>query len=73
MHINRSVDFDTKFWFGGTITATTNLTIGERLIFKFGEYIDNLVDGWLRITGGLNVTESAVIGKDLDVTGNFYW
>ena len=33
-----------------------NLTILNRITFKFGEFIDNLVDGWLRITGNLNVT-----------------
>ncbi len=35
---------------------TGNLTIGDKLTFSFGEFIDNLVDGWLRITGNLNVT-----------------
>ncbi len=35
---------------------TGNLTIGDKLTFSFGEFIDNLVDGWLRVTGNLNVT-----------------
>ncbi len=35
---------------------TGNMTIGNKLTFSFGEFIDNLVDGWLRITGNLNVT-----------------
>lgn len=35
---------------------TGNLTIGDKITFGFGEMIDNLVDGWLRITGNLNVT-----------------
>ena len=30
--------------------------IAGDLTFGFGEFIDNLVDGWLRITGNLNVT-----------------
>lgn len=41
-----------------------NLTIGEKIIFKLGETLDNLVDGWLRITGNLNVT------GNLQVVGN---
>ncbi len=35
---------------------TGNLTLGEKITFAFGEVIDNLVDGWLTITGSLNVT-----------------
>ncbi|MCK4553033.1 hypothetical protein KAT80_02425 [Candidatus Pacearchaeota archaeon] len=35
-----------------------NLTLGEKITFAFGEIIDNLVNGWVRITGGLNVTQN---------------
>ena len=44
---------------------TGNLTIGNKLTFKLGEFIDNLVDGWLRINGNLQVE------GDLNVTGNY--
>jgi len=40
----------------GNGNFTGNMTIGNKLTFSFGEFIDNLVDGWLRITGNLNVT-----------------
>jgi len=33
-----------------------NLTLGQKITFSFEEMIDNIVDGWVRITGGLNVT-----------------
>ncbi len=33
-----------------------NITLGEKITFALGEMIDNLVDGWVRITGNLNVT-----------------
>jgi len=35
---------------------TGNLTLGQKITFAFGEFIDNIVDGWVRITGNLNVT-----------------
>jgi hypothetical protein len=44
--------------------TTGNLTIGDKITFAFGEMIDNIVNGWIRITGSLNVTE------DLNVIGN---
>lgn len=33
-----------------------NFSLADKITFAFGEIIDNLVDGWLRITGNLNVT-----------------
>ena len=38
------------------IDSGTNLTLGQKITFAFGEVIDNIVDGWVRITGNLNVT-----------------
>ena len=40
------------------ISNTTNLTLGEKITFTLGEVIDNIVNGWIKITGGLNVTEN---------------
>ena len=48
----------------GNVNATGNITLGQKITFALGEFIDNLVDGWLRITGNLNVT------GDLNVIGN---
>jgi len=33
-----------------------NLTLWDKITFKLGEVIDNIVDGWIRIIGNLNVT-----------------
>jgi len=41
-----------------------NLSFAQKITFAFGEIIDNLVDGWITITGGLNIT------KDLEVNGS---
>jgi len=48
----------------GNVNITENIIIGDKLTFAFSEFIDNLVDGWLRVTGSLNITE------DLNVIGN---
>lgn len=52
------------------ISNTTNLTLGERITFTLGEIIDNIFDGWIRITGGLNVTGDAIINGTLNVSGD---
>ncbi len=46
----------------GSINFNGNLTVGERITFALGEFIDNLVDGWIRVNGNLNVTGIANIG-----------
>jgi len=45
------------------ISDTTNLTLGEKITFTFGEIIDNIVNGWIKITGGLNVTQNLTVGS----------
>lgn len=42
-----------------------NITLGQKITFALGEIIDNIIDGWITITGNTNV-----IG-DLNVTQNF--
>jgi len=55
-----------------------NLTIGERLVFRLGEFISNTVDGWLRVEGSLNVTENtnlwgnATVRQNLTVIGHLH-
>ena len=34
-----------------------NLTLGHKITFSLGEIIDNIINGWIRITGSLNVTD----------------
>jgi len=43
------------------ISDTTNLTLGEKITFTLGESIDNIVNGWIRIIGNLNVTTGGLI------------
>ena len=52
------------------LSDTINLTLGEKITFTLGGIIDNIVNGWIRIVGGLNVTNDTIIGGDLNVTGN---
>jgi predicted acyltransferase (DUF342 family) len=53
-----------------------NLTIGEKIIFNFGETIDNLADGWMRVVGNLfvdgdlNISGNLNVSKNLNVVGN---
>ncbi|MDD5700032.1 MAG: tail fiber domain-containing protein [Candidatus Nanoarchaeia archaeon] len=42
------------------ISDATNLTLGQKITFAFGEIIDNIVDGLLSITGNLNVTGDVI-------------
>lgn len=72
---------------GDNITGTlnmsnNNITYVNRLSFNLGEYIDNLADGWIKITGSLNVTQnitaqniatdtlSAWSANDFNITSN---
>ena len=52
------------------INTTGNLTIGSKITFILGEVIDNLLGGWLKITGNLNVTGniSSPIGRTATFT-----
>jgi|GEM_PF-4766599 len=59
----------------GTITDsdlsdTTNLTIGEKITFTLGGMLDNIVNGWLRITGNLNVTGN--IETPNNISANYF-
>jgi len=46
------------------ISDTTDLTLGEKITFTFLETIDNIVNGWIRITGNLKVVGDANITGD---------
>jgi len=50
---------------------TGNLTLGEKITFAFGEFIDNIVDGWIRITGNLNVTNNLTVGGNVTAENVF--
>lgn len=50
--------------------SVANLTISDKILFGFGEFIDNLVNGYLRINGGLNVTGETNLIDDVHVNKN---
>ena len=50
------------------ISSITNLTLGEKITFTLGGIIDNIVDGLITITGGLNVMGN--IGATGIITGS---
>ncbi len=55
--------------------ATTDLNMTnndvsniDKLLFNLGEYIDNLVDGWLKLWGNLHVEGNLNVSENLSVT-----
>ena len=50
------------------LNATENISVGNRLTFGLGEFIDNIASGWLRLTGTLNVTNSLSVAGSLNVS-----
>ncbi len=55
--------------FVGDGNFTGNLSIGDKITFRLGEVIDNLVDGYLRVTGSLNVTNDINVVGEINSTG----
>ena len=51
------------------ISDITNLTLGEKITFALGEIIDNIVNGWISITGSLNVSGSLNVAGDIISNG----
>src|SRR3989338_4210095 len=48
----------------GNIISGGNLTLADRVTFRFNQIIDNLVSGFLRISGSLNVTGNVTIAQN---------
>jgi len=55
---------------GDVVIERGNLTLQQKITFALAETIDNVVNGWIRITGSLNVTGDTNIGGNINVTGN---
>ena len=53
------------------IETTGNLTLGEKITFAFNEAIDNIINGWITITGNLQVDGDTNITENLNVKGDF--
>lgn len=64
VNINGTLKLNNNF------TTTGNITLGEKIVFGLGEMIDNIVDGWLRITGNLNITGNTSMQGNLDINSN---
>jgi len=47
-----------------SINTTGNLTIGEKIVFALGGILDNIISGWITLTGNLNITGNATITGD---------
>jgi len=52
------------------ISDTTNLTLGQKLTFALGGFIQNIVSGQVDINGTLNVTNNLIVEGNLTVTGD---
>lgn len=52
----------------GNANLTGNLTMGDKITFRLGEIIDNLVNGVIRITGALNVTDVLILNPQTSPT-----
>jgi len=61
---NMSHPSGTDFVVGG------NLTLGQQITFAFSEIIDNIVNGWITITGSLNVTNNLEVVGNATIEGN---
>lgn len=65
-----------NYFFDGNVNSTVNMnaggniTLAQKIIFALGESIDNVIDGWIRINGNLNVTGNVSVAESLNVTGN---
>lgn len=73
VHINTS-QIDSSHILDYSITAedisnSTNLTLGSRISFSFGEIIENIMAGWLRITGSLSITQNLSVSEEVTVGG----
>lgn len=57
---------------GSNIIEIGNLTLAQKITFTLGEIIDNIVDGWIKITGALNVNDVFNVSSsgDVDVAGS---
>ena len=55
---------------GEDVSPSANLSLGQRISFGLGQMIDAIVNGWIKITGSLNVTQDLVVGGNVNATGN---
>src|SRR3989338_7187537 len=68
-NVSDSLDANRSYTVLG-LNVTENLTVGDKIVFKLRETIDNLVDGFLRISGSLNVTQDLIVLGGVNVSGD---
>ncbi len=54
------------------VNVTGNMSLGQKITFAFAETIDNIVNGWIRITGNLQVDGDVNITGGLNLTGDLF-
>ncbi|KKN69649.1 hypothetical protein LCGC14_0439520 [marine sediment metagenome] len=66
----KSISFSSREMFDNNafILKNSNASIGQLITFAFEETIDNIVDGWIRVNGNLNVTGNITARN---ITGDF--
>jgi len=52
------------------LNSTGNISLGSKITFGLGQVIDNLLNGWLTITGALNVGNNLIVGGNASFSGN---
>ena len=52
------------------VNVSGNMSLGEKITFAFSEVIDNIIDGWVRITGNLQVDGDVNVTGSLNVSEN---
>ncbi|MFC1768329.1 beta strand repeat-containing protein, partial [Nanoarchaeota archaeon] len=55
---------------GSDINNQTNLTLGEKISFTLGGIVDNILNGWVAITGNASVSGDLNVTGDINVNGN---
>jgi hypothetical protein len=56
----------------GSANVTGNLTLGQKIVFALGGFIQNIISGQIDVNGTLNVTENLSVGGDLNVDRTIY-
>ena len=51
------------------VIASGNVTLGQKITFAFGEIIDNIVDGIIKINGNLNVSGNVTASSVTETNG----
>ena len=51
----------------GSLEIIGNISLADRISFRFGQAIDSIASGFLRVTGGLNVTQNLIASGNVSL------